>query len=122
MYAPLLVRFLIILLRDLSIRKLSDSCGKQWEEHWQCLELHNQVSRQQLQLSKHPGSRTHLPSKELYMCRKPERTLNQCVFEKLVSIVEMLFSCLVASWQRGSGRSRIADVVKTPTWPFDVLL
>ncbi|KAL9939179.1 hypothetical protein V8E36_001992 [Tilletia maclaganii] len=44
------------------IRKLSDSCGKEWEQHWSCLEQHNQ---------------------ELYKCRKPERTLNQCVFDKL---------------------------------------
>jgi hypothetical protein len=72
------------------IKKMSESCGKEWEDHWQCLERHNQ---------------------EFYMCRKPEResnllivksgqtvilncslssltltgTLNQCVFEKLVS-------------------------------------
>ncbi|PWN52048.1 putative NADH dehydrogenase 22K chain precursor [Violaceomyces palustris] len=44
------------------IKKLGENCGKQWEEHWQCLEKNNQ---------------------ELYMCRKPERSLNQCVFEKL---------------------------------------
>ncbi|KAK0533371.1 ndufa8, NADH-ubiquinone oxidoreductase complex I 19kd subunit [Tilletia horrida] len=44
------------------IRKLSDSCGKQWEQHWQCLENNNQ---------------------EFYKCRKPERSLNQCVFDKL---------------------------------------
>ncbi|TKY88251.1 hypothetical protein EX895_002961 [Sporisorium graminicola] len=47
--------------RDL-IKKLSDSCGKEWEAHFQCLEQHNQ---------------------EFYKCRKPEKTLNQCVFEKL---------------------------------------
>lgn len=68
------------------IRKLSDSCGKEWEDHWRCLEMNNQ---------------------EFYPCRKPERryrshgktlpslhihtdpfsydtgTLNQCVFDKL---------------------------------------
>lgn len=55
---------LLIYLLPHSIRKLSENCGKEWEEHWQCLEKHNQ---------------------ELYMCRKPERTLNQCVFDKLVS-------------------------------------
>ncbi|UZJ51596.1 hypothetical protein CBS101457_000916 [Exobasidium rhododendri] len=44
------------------IKKMSESCGKEWEDHWQCLERHNQ---------------------EFYLCRKPERTLNQCVFDKL---------------------------------------
>ncbi|GAC75642.1 hypothetical protein PANT_16d00079 [Moesziomyces antarcticus T-34] len=47
--------------RDL-IKKLSDSCGKEWEAHYQCLEQHNQ---------------------EFYRCRKPEKSLNQCVFDKL---------------------------------------
>jgi len=27
-----------------SVRKLGENCGKQWEDHWQCLEKHNQVS------------------------------------------------------------------------------
>jgi hypothetical protein len=50
-------------LRSHSIKKLSDSCGKEWEAHYQCLEQHNQ---------------------EFYRCRKPEKSLNQCVFDKLV--------------------------------------
>ena len=46
------------------ITKLRENCGKEFDAHWQCLENHNQ---------------------ELYACRKPERTFNTCVFEKLVS-------------------------------------
>lgn len=33
------------------IKKLGESCGKEWEDHWQCLEMNNQ---------------------EFYSCRKPE--------------------------------------------------
>ncbi|KAL0085249.1 NDUFA8, NADH-ubiquinone oxidoreductase complex I 19kd subunit [Phycomyces blakesleeanus] len=44
------------------ITKLRENCGKEFDAHWQCLENHNQ---------------------ELFNCRKPERTFNTCVFEKL---------------------------------------
>ncbi|TFK62715.1 Ndufa8, NADH-ubiquinone oxidoreductase complex I 19kd subunit [Pluteus cervinus] len=47
--------------RDL-INKMRDSCLKEFDAHWTCLEKNNQ---------------------EYYLCRKPERTLNQCMFEKL---------------------------------------
>jgi NADH dehydrogenase (ubiquinone) 1 alpha subcomplex subunit 8 len=33
------------------IKRLGESCGKEWEDHWQCLEMNNQ---------------------EFYPCRKPE--------------------------------------------------
>lgn len=45
------------------ITKLRENCEKEWEAHYKCLEKHNQ---------------------EYYACRKPERTLNECVFSKLV--------------------------------------
>jgi len=44
------------------IDKLRENCLADFDKHWQCLELNNQ---------------------ELYRCRKPERALNKCVFEKL---------------------------------------
>ncbi|KAI0082527.1 NADH dehydrogenase, alpha subcomplex, subunit 8 [Panus rudis PR-1116 ss-1] len=44
------------------ITKMRENCLAQWDEHWNCLEKNNQ---------------------EYYMCRKPERTLNKCMFEKL---------------------------------------
>ncbi|KAF9317828.1 hypothetical protein BG000_011512 [Podila horticola] len=44
------------------ITKLRENCEKEWEAHYKCLEKHNQ---------------------EYYACRKPERTLNECVFSKL---------------------------------------
>ncbi|TFK55419.1 NADH dehydrogenase, alpha subcomplex, subunit 8 [Heliocybe sulcata] len=44
------------------INKLRENCTKEFEEHWSCLEYNNQ---------------------EFYPCRKPERALNKCVFEKL---------------------------------------
>jgi len=44
------------------ITKMRENCLQQFDAHWNCLELHNQ---------------------EYYHCRKPERTLNKCMFEKL---------------------------------------
>ncbi|KAK0461622.1 uncharacterized protein EV420DRAFT_1266392 [Desarmillaria tabescens] len=43
-------------------RKCERTVRKQFETHWNCLERNNQ---------------------EFYMCRKPERALNACMFEKL---------------------------------------
>ncbi|KAF8231374.1 NADH dehydrogenase, alpha subcomplex, subunit 8 [Tricholoma matsutake] len=44
------------------INKMREHCLKDFDEHWNCLERNNQ---------------------EYYHCRKPERTLNACMFEKL---------------------------------------
>ncbi|KAI6135142.1 Ndufa8, NADH-ubiquinone oxidoreductase complex I 19kd subunit [Pisolithus croceorrhizus] len=44
------------------INKMRENCLEQFETHWNCLELNNQ---------------------EYYACRKPERSLNKCMFEKL---------------------------------------
>ncbi|KAF8874351.1 hypothetical protein BD779DRAFT_1450966 [Infundibulicybe gibba] len=44
------------------ITKMRENCLQQFDAHWNCLEKHNQ---------------------EYYHCRKPERTLNACMFEKL---------------------------------------
>ncbi|KAJ3998328.1 hypothetical protein F5050DRAFT_1254487 [Lentinula boryana] len=44
------------------INKMRENCLSQFQEHWSCLERNNQ---------------------EYYLCRKPERSLNTCMFEKL---------------------------------------
>ncbi|KIJ69858.1 hypothetical protein HYDPIDRAFT_77685 [Hydnomerulius pinastri MD-312] len=44
------------------ITKMRENCLEQFDAHWSCLEMNNQ---------------------EYYACRKPERTLNKCMFEKL---------------------------------------
>ncbi|TEB32239.1 NADH-ubiquinone oxidoreductase subunit [Coprinellus micaceus] len=44
------------------ITKMRENCLEQFNTHWNCLERNNQ---------------------EYYLCRKPERTLNACMFEKL---------------------------------------
>ncbi|GAW06416.1 hypothetical protein F5879DRAFT_428456 [Lentinula edodes] len=44
------------------ITKMRENCLSQFQEHWNCLERNNQ---------------------EYYLCRKPERSLNACMFEKL---------------------------------------
>ncbi|KAI5117389.1 hypothetical protein M0805_009077 [Coniferiporia weirii] len=41
---------------------MRENCLKEFDSHWDCLEKNNQ---------------------EYYLCRKPERTLNKCMFEKL---------------------------------------
>jgi NADH dehydrogenase (ubiquinone) 1 alpha subcomplex subunit 8 len=62
------------------ITKMRENCLQQFDAHWNCLELHNQVSLSiQLSMAKHLTL-----SQEYYRCRKPERTLNKCMFEKLV--------------------------------------
>lgn len=44
---------------------MRENCLKEFDTHWDCLETNNQ---------------------DYYRCRKPERTLNTCMFEKLASI------------------------------------
>ncbi|TFK43908.1 hypothetical protein BDQ12DRAFT_675777 [Crucibulum laeve] len=44
------------------ITKMRENCLAQFDAHWNCLERNNH---------------------EYYLCRKPERTLNACMFEKL---------------------------------------
>ncbi|CAA7259366.1 unnamed protein product [Cyclocybe aegerita] len=44
------------------ITKMRENCAQQFDAHWECLEKRNH---------------------EYYLCRKPERTLNACMFEKL---------------------------------------
>ncbi|CEH12435.1 NADH:ubiquinone oxidoreductase, NDUFA8/PGIV/19 kDa subunit [Ceraceosorus bombacis] len=44
------------------LAKMGQACGKEWDAHWQCLENENH---------------------ELYRCRKAERPLNKCAFDKL---------------------------------------
>jgi NADH dehydrogenase (ubiquinone) 1 alpha subcomplex subunit 8 len=43
---------------------MRENCLKEFDAHWDCLEWNNQ---------------------KYNLCRKPERTLNKCMFEKLVS-------------------------------------
>ncbi|KAF4619573.1 hypothetical protein D9613_004794 [Agrocybe pediades] len=44
------------------LTKMRENCGKQFDAHWECLEKNNH---------------------EYFLCRKPERTLNSCMFDKL---------------------------------------
>jgi len=44
------------------IAKMRENCLQSFDQHWKCLEQNNQ---------------------EYYACRKEERTLNQCMFEKM---------------------------------------
>ncbi|KAH7931325.1 Ndufa8, NADH-ubiquinone oxidoreductase complex I 19kd subunit [Leucogyrophana mollusca] len=44
------------------ITKMRENCLEKFDAHWNCLELNNQ---------------------EYFACRKPERALNKCMFDKL---------------------------------------
>ncbi|KAI9098031.1 hypothetical protein DFS34DRAFT_642841 [Phlyctochytrium arcticum] len=44
------------------VKKLKTNCDKEWQEHWECLDMNNH---------------------QLMKCRKPEREFNDCVFTKL---------------------------------------
>jgi NADH dehydrogenase (ubiquinone) 1 alpha subcomplex subunit 8 len=48
---------------------MREHCGKEWDTHWECLEKRNQ---------------------EYFKCRRDERHLNACMFEKLVSLALFL--------------------------------
>ncbi|KAI3626597.1 hypothetical protein CBS9595_001958 [Malassezia furfur] len=45
------------------IKRMNENCQKEWDAHWQCLEMNNQ---------------------ELFACRKQERPLNKCVLDQLI--------------------------------------
>lgn len=90
---------------------MRENCAQQFDAHWQCLERKNQVRPPS------PCSRPlFVPSsvmnyelrrcirvfslfswlwfhaaQEYYLCRQPERKLNACMFEKLVSFLRSLY-------------------------------
>lgn len=65
------------------ITKMRENCLKQFDEHWNCLEANNQVAFDVTIRSRQPLIED---IQEYYRCRKPERTLNKCMFEKLVCL------------------------------------
>jgi hypothetical protein len=48
---------------------MRESCLQEFDAHWQCLEKNNQYFQ---------------------ACRKPEKTLNDCVFKNLVSLMYLI--------------------------------
>lgn len=66
------------------ITKVRTTCLKEFDAHWECLERNNQVRRPYpSRLPPPPLNARPLPQ-EFYLCRKPERVFNSCVFENLV--------------------------------------
>ena len=65
-----------------SISKLRDNCLKEFDTHWDCLEKNNHVCFYLLPSELYMSVLTEM--QEYYRCRKVERTLNKCVFDKLV--------------------------------------
>lgn len=63
---------------------MRENCLEQFEAHWNCMELNNQVCS--LPLPVEAAQLTYDATQEYYACRKPERTLNKCMFEKLVRL------------------------------------
>lgn len=67
------------------INKLRENCLKEWDAHWECLERNNQVCAEPSPCGTSVKVfRTPSHKQEFYACRKPERTFNKCVFDKLV--------------------------------------
>ncbi|THH08806.1 hypothetical protein EW145_g2450 [Phellinidium pouzarii] len=66
------------------ITKMRENCLKEFDSHWECLEKNNQVCNDGILVLSFVIM-AHFPPipKEYYLCRKPERTLNKCMFEKL---------------------------------------
>ena len=65
------------------VSKLRTSCLAEFDKHWNCLERNNQV-RGAAQNHATPSAELGYSTQEYYLCRKPEKALNECVFEKLV--------------------------------------
>ncbi|KAG8745541.1 hypothetical protein FRC10_007719 [Ceratobasidium sp. 414] len=65
------------------IEKMRASCGQVYDAHWQCLENNNQVRSSFLLWGAYMISMYITPVQEYYKCRKPERKLNECMFEGL---------------------------------------
>lgn len=65
------------------INKMRENCLEQFEAHWNCLELNNQACPLPLFFDA-AQLLTYGATQEYFACRKPERTLNKCMFEKLV--------------------------------------
>ena len=63
---------------------MRENCLEQFEAHWNCLEMNNQVCV--LLLPSEVAWLTNGVLQEYYACRKPERILNKCMFEKLVCL------------------------------------
>lgn len=58
------------------LEDINKSCLEEFRKHWECLDDNNQ---------------------QLWQCRKFERGLNKCVFEKLVRIISVLSTSIVLS-------------------------
>lgn len=66
------------------INKMRENCLQQFEAHWNCLESNNQVCFQNADRTPPAVTDQNVRTKEYAPCRKLERTLNKCMFEKLV--------------------------------------
>ncbi|KAI0303929.1 Ndufa8, NADH-ubiquinone oxidoreductase complex I 19kd subunit [Russula brevipes] len=65
------------------ISKMRENCLQQFEAHWNCLELNNQVCLRSVCNGNLARSEQNPFAQQYPPCRKPERTLNKCMFEKL---------------------------------------
>lgn len=64
---------------------MRENCLEQFKVHWNCLEYNNQVRGLSLRAFFHLLKLFVALVQEYRYCRKPERALNKCMFEKLVS-------------------------------------
>jgi NADH dehydrogenase (ubiquinone) 1 alpha subcomplex subunit 8 len=60
---------------------MRENCAETWDKHWQCLEMNNQASGTaavNMELAH------QIALQNYYRCRTQEKSLNECVFDKLV--------------------------------------
>lgn len=65
-------------LRNPRLQDINTHCLEEFRRHYECLEQHNQ---------------------QMWQCRRPERVLNRCVFQKIVCQTVCHYSIPSNSWQ-----------------------
>src|SRR4051812_43715558 len=90
---------------------MRENCLKEFDTHSDCLEKNNHVCSQRL-----PPQRVCSLTRrqEYYACRKPERTLNKCMFDRLVRQLRRLLNAALTFRQGLTKTIPGAPEYKTP--------
>ena len=62
---------------------MRENCLQEFESHWKCLDVNNMVRRSSTGTFYRAEC---FDAQRFQRCRAPERLLNKCMFEKLVSV------------------------------------
>ena len=75
------------------LKDINENCLEEFRAHWNCLENYNH---------------------QLFQCRRPERLLNRCVFQKIVCFTKGLPGCRLLTQAQGLEK-HIPDTPKGQT-------